>query len=35
MPFKEMKFLIKDEEHSKQVQKALSGLGYRWRNDGG
>lgn len=32
--FKEMKFLVKDEEHSKQIQKALFGLGYRWNNWG-
>src|SRR5690606_5996671 len=34
MSFKEMKFLVKDEEHSKQIQKALFGLGYRWWNSG-
>ena len=30
MSFKEMKFLVKDEEHSKQIQKALFDLGYAW-----
>ena len=33
--FKEMKFLVKDEEHSRQIQKALFGLGYKWWCIGG
>ena len=28
--FKNMKFRIKDEEHSKKVQDFLLNLGYRW-----
>ena len=28
--FKNMKFRVKDEEHSKQIQEHLFSLGYRW-----
>ena len=30
MQFKNMKFRVRDEEHSKQIQEALFELGYRW-----
>lgn len=29
-PFKDMKFRVRDEEHSKQIQETLFGLGYSW-----
>ena len=28
--FKDMKFRVRDEEHSKQIQETLFGLGYKW-----
>lgn len=30
--FKNMKFRVKDEEHSKKIQEYLFSLGYRWTN---
>ena len=33
MKFKNMKFVVRDEDHSRQIQEALFAAGYSWSGD--
>ena len=35
MKFKNMKFIVRDEDHSRQIQEALFAAGYKWYSNRG